>query len=871
MSRAKALFGQDSNSTSSGDGNPTVTNPTSSTIASSLPQYPSISSQHSSSSSSSNQFYNRTDSSSALLVNNLLSQQQQQERLILQQQYSQSALFQQQQQQQQFLQQQQQYPLSTSSSSSALLPPPSSHHLAPSPSSSSVSLGPSLISDPDGKDHSVHPSVVEPNRSSSQQQQQQQLEDSHYAPDGLSWLQKSSLQQSPVTVYYSKDPLSNLQIRVLLRRQPDEASAHANPKTWKQMSLAVKEKQRREEEKEREEALKRESTIAGHTTTGALATTAQSSASNINEGDLPANTGESMNDVDEKGRRVLSPNPDTIYTPAIITSQIFSWQQKVVSPTEILLAAMKKKSASSYADQVLHILRDRYPETDPLEASARNLIVSLSRDGMMIHSKRDHDRYIDPDERHKHVTTSRENRMTPLAERIVMAPLVSKRSESHLTREGNSIPFHILATVNLPSEPQSITLLYENHNDSDPRPPVIQGSFQKPLAVLHASEGDEYVTLEMRPPFSPPQKDKSRFDDAEWYSFYTPSGEHYRYRLENFSGVIEERDEELASKASNAQLNKSQPSAYIALEEYKVEAELARMAMHDMMVAKHRSGREFDTGPPRGYESFHLMGEIVKTTGFEDEDELSLSYELDLRNDNQGYDHHAEGTIGKQDVWTVQQPAVLEAITQRSHAIFSLDPNVPSKDSLFPSQRECYFSFPFEFKLLKKIAQLSSPPILYLQVHALSRWGIHRVIGYAYVHLPLSAAGEHELEVECWVPQGSLRDQKKEFFLGVGPTLRDVRLCGIPEDKVKQKSNMLLSGKRELIHGGFGLCFSFINSYSSLLLFFFLLHPLFFSSVCLESLRLVQSCHRSYPPPFQPHSHPPRRSQNTLPTEGRGH
>ena len=70
--------------------------------------------------------------------------------------------------------------------------------------------------------------------------------------------------------------------------------------------------------------------------------------------------------------------------------------------------------------------------------------------------------------------------------------------------------------------------------------------------------------------------------------------------------------------------------------------------------------------------------------------------------------------------------------------------------------------------------------MLYFQVNATSRWGLSGVVGYAFAHLP-STPGSHELQLETWVPVGTLRDQKTAFFVGAGPALRDMKMCGVPE------------------------------------------------------------------------------------------
>ena len=479
------------------------------------------------------------------------------------------------------------------------------------------------------------------------------------------------MQSSPVTVYYSTDPISNLQIRVLLRKQPDEPASLSNPRTLKQLNLALKDKARKEEIEL--EATKRREMQAGNMSAEAVAR----AGGTIEEGDeaAAASAMGSLNASpltsprrDSDGRRMLGAAADlsssqqlqlqaNFLQPDVVATQLFSWQQKVCSPTEVYLAALGRKSASSYADQVLHVLRTRYPSGGEgalaaagpsLEVAARRWIAEAPQ-GMVLSSKRDHDRYIDPDDLYKRVTTTTSNvnsgklggqqesdaarpRLNPLAARIVLAPLAARRGDHHWTREGMAVPFHILATVELPhGAPDRVRLVNRDHEETDLHPPGVAGAFQKPLACLKVTEsstggdgggdsGASFVTLEMRPPFSPPLKDPTgaTFDDSEWYSFHTPAGEHFRYRIENYS-ALQDGDMDAATAAASGKKGAGSSSS-ILIEERKLEAEMARLALHEMNVQVHRSGREFDQGPPRGFEQWKVFGEITKLVGFEEED-----------------------------------------------------------------------------------------------------------------------------------------------------------------------------------------------------------------------------------------------------------
>lgn len=587
--------------------------------------------------------------------------------------------------------------------------------------------------------------------------------------DGLGWMQQSSMQAAPVTVYYSKDPISHLQIRVLLRKQPDDSTGSSVPKTFKQLNLAMKERQKKEEATKEAAALAAATTVPGQTSAAAL-NRSRGAVGSMGEEVVHADEAGRAHHLTEQrdalGRTILSPTHEAEYKPAVLVTQLFAWQQKVVSPAEIMLAALdpRGKQSASFTDQVANLVKAHFPHDDLLDGARK--LLATQREGMMLSSKRDHDRYINPDDYlNKRVTTSQRRELNPLAERIVLAPLVNKRSDSHLTREGVSTPYHILATVDLPSDASQIQLLNRTSTEVDDHPPVVSGSFQKPLCTIKVTEGDEYCTLEMRPPFSMPQKDPTgvTFDDQEWYSFWTPSGDCYRYRIENYSAVI---DNENAA----ASLDPTQ-KLMLAVESRTLDAELARMAQHEMQVKKHRSGREFDRGPLPGFETAHVFGEIVKTTGFIEES-LSIAYEIDLRNNSHQVD--------AEDVWTTLVTDRLEAVTQSSQARFERHPIAGRGET-----RACYFSFPFEVKLSKRASTPALGPIIYFQVHSQNAWGMGSVAGYGFVHLPLTA-GCHELTVDTWVPLGTIRDRKTKFFVGAGPTLRDVKLCGVTADKVRR-------------------------------------------------------------------------------------
>jgi hypothetical protein len=602
-------------------------------------------------------------------------------------------------------------------------------------------------------------------------------------------------------VYYSKDPPSNLQICVRLRRQPEDAGLIGRPQTEKQLAWA------RKQEQLRQEAAARATATAGNTSAGTAAAAAAAGMSA--DGSAHYDLGNDDLDDDGLSRRNLSPESSSASSPGMVVTQLFSWQQKVWSPAELLLAASGAKSSSSYSDGALAMLRATYPGEEARVAAAR--FIASQPEGMMLSSMRDHDRYVDPEELHKHVLTSsvRANKhaqgqdavddLTPLARALVLAPHAAHASHSHLTRDLRATPFHILATVNLPvGAPEAVRLTRAEGDElsgEEKRAPRVVRSFQKQLVRLRVSDSEAQVRLEMRPGFSPPIKDPSRFDHAEWYAFTTPGGDVYRYRIENYSAIQAEEMAAATAKAHSlaATLNPASVSReererarQLETEQARLEAEVARLAAHEMHVQVSRSGRDFEAPPAtRGYEHWQVYGEITKLTHFQDE-ELSVAYQLDLRTPHPLDQSAADALSSLQtdaqkskrgpvlsSPWTASPDSLLEAVSRSSRAVWA-EGDVAGE----ARHRAAYVSAQLEWKLRTKSGPFLAP-ILYVHVYALNRWGMRSVVGYGFAHLPREP-GCHELVLHTWQPRGSVREQLDRFFLGVAHPLDDVRNAGVP-------------------------------------------------------------------------------------------
>ncbi|KAL9182037.1 hypothetical protein ACHAXT_012380 [Thalassiosira profunda] len=69
-------------------------------------------------------------------------------------------------------------------------------------------------------------------------------------------------------------------------------------------------------------------------------------------------------------------------------------------------------------------------------------------------------------------------------------------------------------------------------------------------------------------------------------------------------------------------------------------------------------------------------------------------------------------------------------------------------------------------------ASIQGWPRIILQVWELDEYGRSILSGYGFAHLPTNP-GCHELEVRCWRPSGSMREELESFFLGTSSCLVD--------------------------------------------------------------------------------------------------
>ena len=80
-----------------------------------------------------------------------------------------------------------------------------------------------------------------------------------------------------------------------------------------------------------------------------------------------------------------------------------------------------------------------------------------------------------------------------------------------------------------------------------------------------------------------------------------------------------------------------------------------------------------------------------------------------------------------------------------------------------------------------------------MQVWELDEYGRSILSGYGFTHLPTNP-GYHELEVRCWRPSGSLREELQSFFLGTSSCLVDEKVIFGKAWEARQNLTTISSG-----------------------------------------------------------------------------
>jgi len=111
------------------------------------------------------------------------------------------------------------------------------------------------------------------------------------------------------------------------------------------------------------------------------------------------------------------------------------------------------------------------------------------------------------------------------------------------------------------------------------------------------------------------------------------------------------------------------------------------------------------------------------------------------------------------------------------------------------------FGLPFEWKFEVPTGELLQLPVLYLQANSLDSWERYRVEGYGYATLP-DRAGSHRVRVSLWRPMGSIFEEMRRFYIGGVPALSSIRHSGLPFNdnrKFVARTNMITIPGGEII------------------------------------------------------------------------
>ena len=73
-------------------------------------------------------------------------------------------------------------------------------------------------------------------------------------------------------------------------------------------------------------------------------------------------------------------------------------------------------------------------------------------------------------------------------------------------------------------------------------------------------------------------------------------------------------------------------------------------------------------------------------------------------------------------------------------------------------------------------------PKMWFQVWSMDAHGAKDLAGYGFAHVP-TAAGEHEVEVATWCPEGTAAERLSAFFVGGRPRLKFEEVIHQPGDR----------------------------------------------------------------------------------------
>jgi len=104
-------------------------------------------------------------------------------------------------------------------------------------------------------------------------------------------------------------------------------------------------------------------------------------------------------------------------------------------------------------------------------------------------------------------------------------------------------------------------------------------------------------------------------------------------------------------------------------------------------------------------------------------------------------------------------------------------------------QPVAHFGLPIRFNVFSSHDNsgelMMATPLVLFQVSSVHSFERHRIQGYGYTRLPVTA-GSKEVEVSTWRPSGDFSSQLAEFFVGGANRLSDLRYIAHPPTAVHQ-------------------------------------------------------------------------------------
>mmetsp|Transcript_15886 Transcript_15886/g.31131 ORF Transcript_15886/g.31131 Transcript_15886/m.31131 type:complete len:702 (-) Transcript_15886:13-2118(-) len=517
-------------------------------------------------------------------------------------------------------------------------------------------------------------------------------------PDDMDGVLGQMKLYTPV-MYFTEDIMENLQIEVTLEMQAGSKKEAAKPTTLKGLQLL------------------------------------QQQMKNISAKDADKDL------TDESEDEFHQPALDTSEAAAenLVTKQklVVNWQQKVFSPRELMRLTHSSLEDSAldplekeYADIIQEMVENELGADSKIDDSTRGLVASEG--GMMICTKVDRDQFVDE---------GVENRS--LVKGALEGKLLSSTATSRIRQDDNlrCQVMYILAAVDLPTDKYASEL-------SNPKRMSKLGHQQVLCRIKAYSDG----TFEMKPKFS---EVKARQPNVGWYSFTSPGGAEYRFRLDNFSQAVEMSDQESEDESQVAE-----------------KSPLAEMEVLALAHSMAKDVYDFEEPPNKGQFRMNVFGQIVKAIGFPIP-HVYVVYELVLGNDF---------------IWSPKDRYQRTgAVTQTSKSLsMFVEPDESSTTPLdvadhSPSVKVevAHFGFPITMEILGTAGEPCHSPVLYMEVFGVDYWQRHISLGYGFVNIP-QVPGCHKLRIPVWKPVPNIRARAREFFVGAGARLRDIKLSGVP-------------------------------------------------------------------------------------------